>query len=68
MSVQLHLGDCLEVMRSDAFAQFEVYGRWVRICCKDCGMSSATVPAQKAYDASAAAQLWNKRVENDKPA
>ena len=52
----------------DAFARFEVYGRWVRICCKDCGMSSATVPAQKAYDASAAAQLWNKRVENDKPA
>ena len=51
----------------DARAQFEVYGTWVRVFCVACGLSTMSEPTRN-FDPTPAAVLWNKRVENDKPA
>jgi len=51
----------------EARAQFEVYGTWVRVFCVACGLSTRSEPTRN-FDPTPAAMLWNKRVENDKPA
>jgi len=62
----------------EARAQFEVYvattlelhssyGTWVRVFCVACGLSTMSVPTRN-FDPTPATVLWNKRVENDKPA
>ena len=51
----------------EARAQFEVYGTWVRVFCVACGLSTMSEPT-RTFDPTPATVLWNKRVENDKPA
>ena len=51
----------------EARAQIEVYGTWVRVYCVACGLATMSVPTRN-FDPTPATVLWNKRVENDKPA
>jgi len=51
----------------EARAQFEVFGAWCRVYCVECGLSTISVPTRN-YDPTPAAELWNKRAGNDKPA
>jgi len=51
----------------EARVQFEVYGTWVRVYCVECGLTTMSAPCAY-YDPTPAAELWNSRVENDKPA
>ena len=50
----------------EARAQFEVYGTWVRVFCGVRIVHDERADPQ--FDPTPATVLWNKRVENDKPA
>lgn len=43
-----------------AKVQFEVYGKWVRVFCVKCGLSTLSVPC-KYDDPTPAVELWNTR-------
>ena len=47
----------------DAFAQFEVYGKWVRVYCVECGLTTMSHPCS-SFDPTPAVEAWNKRVKS----
>ena len=67
MKDKLKLKPCPFCGCDDARVQVETYGKWARVFCPPCGASTMSLPCG-SFDPTPAAMLWNKRVENDKPA